>query len=85
MNEGDDRAIRPFIGLGLTAGGATLARAYVDGQQVDAVTAGGRLMLYGGAEWRLSERAGVQATYGATTRQTGVRWLVPVCVLPAIH
>ncbi len=55
---------KPLLGLGLTSGGDKLVTVqFTDGSSSN-VKAGDLFVLYGGAEFRLGDRLGLQATVG---------------------
>lgn len=55
---------RFLLGVGLTGGGDTLVTVpFTDGSQ-DSIKAGGIVHLYGGGEYRVSDRFALQATVG---------------------
>lgn len=56
--------VRPLIGVGLSTGGDKLVQLTYDGAVSQHLSAGGRFMAYGGAEWRATEQVDVQATVG---------------------
>lgn len=85
---GTDATLRPLLALGMSWGGERLLVAELDGVQTHHLPAGAGVLLQGGAEWRLSPQAAVQATVGVHVKDAsvadglGVRWLrYPVQVL----
>jgi hypothetical protein len=63
-SQAQERSVRPVLGAGVSFGGDTLATAtFSDGSSED-ISSGGLLHIYGGAEFRLTPQASVQATIG---------------------
>jgi Outer membrane protein beta-barrel domain len=56
--------IRPLLGLGLTNGGDKLVTVQFTDGSTSNVKAGDQVVFYGGAEFRLGDRLGLQATVG---------------------
>jgi hypothetical protein len=56
--------MRPIVGTGLTYGGETLAEVEFTNGRREKIKSGGLFSLYGGVEFRLGERVGLQATVG---------------------
>lgn len=60
----DIKPVRFLVGAGITFGGDTIVTAsFIDGT-TDKITAGGTILFYAGAEYRLNENASIQGTIG---------------------
>lgn len=65
-----ERMVRPFLSLGFTTGGDTLASvAYTDGSS-SSIKAGGETLFRGGLDLQLNSRFSLQASYGIHTDST---------------
>jgi Outer membrane protein beta-barrel domain len=56
--------VSPMLGFGLTFGGDKLATVEFENGDTESIRAGGLVMLYAGAEWRLSPQVALQGTVG---------------------
>ena len=56
--------VRFLVGAGLTFGGDTIATGFYADGTTDKITAGGTILFYAGAEYRLNDNASIQGTIG---------------------
>jgi Outer membrane protein beta-barrel domain len=56
--------VRPMLGFGLTFGGDKLATVDFTNGDSESIRAGGLVMFYAGAEWRVSPQLALQGTVG---------------------
>ncbi len=60
----DTNPLRFLVGGGITFSGDTIVTAYYIDGTTDKITAGGTILFYAGAEYRLNENASIQGSIG---------------------
>lgn len=64
------RVVRPFLSLGFTAGGDTLATVTYSDGSTSSIKAGGETLFRGGLDVQLNPKFSLQASYGLHTDST---------------